>query len=262
MAFARYNDRDYLYLREVFENERRVEGQLKALAGLPDINFKSPLRQSDWSSYLTKQDSSLGRHAAADYAKAIEAQASICDQVFRKPIAVICGGAGTGKTTVVESIIKAIEKAHGQGTSFCLLAPTGKAADRMRDKTGKEALTIHSFLAQRGWLRENRTYLRSGGRQEEGISTFIIDEASMLDLGLFACLVRAIKWNAVQRLILACDPNQLPPIGRGRIFADFIAWLKRDLPENVGELSINLLQLENRVNFFGTGIPDFVEFFT
>ncbi len=261
LVFTRYNDRDYLYLREVFEDERDVERQLKALAGLPDITFKSPLRPIDWIAYLTKQDCSLARNAAADYAKAIEAQASICDQVFRKPVAVICGGAGTGKTTVVESIIKAIEKAHGQGTSFCLLAPTGKAADRMRDKTGKEALTIHSFLAKRGWLRENMTYRRNGGKKEEGISTFIIDESSMLDLSLFACLVRAINWNAVQRLILVGDPNQLPPIGRGRIFADLIAWLKRDLVENVGELSINLRQLENRVNDCGTGILDLAELF-
>lgn len=261
LVFVRYDDRDYVYLREVFDDEREVEMQLKALAGRPDIVFKSPLRLSDWSLYLTKADSSLARNAALEYTKAIEAQTAICDQVFRKPVAVICGGAGTGKTTVVESIIKAIEKAHGQGTTFCLLAPTGKAADRMRDKTGKDAFTIHSFLAQRGWLHKNMTYRRDGGKKEGGVSTFIIDEASMLDLSLFACLVRAINWNAVQRLILVGDPNQLPPIGRGRIFADLISWLTRDLPENVGELLINLRQLENRVNGYGTGILDLAELF-
>jgi hypothetical protein len=261
LVFTSHDDRDYLYLREVFDDEREIEAQLKALVGRPDIVFKSPLRLNDWSSYLTKTDSSLARNAAAEYINAIEAQTAICDQVFRKPIAVICGGAGTGKTTIVESIIKAIEKAHGQGTTFCLLAPTGKAADRMRDKTGKDAFTIHSFLTQKGWIRKNRTYRRNGGKKEGGVSTFIIDEASMLDLGLFACLVRAINWNAVQRLILVGDPNQLPPIGRGRVFADLISWLTRDLPENVGELSINLRQLENRVYGRGTGILDLAELF-
>jgi len=60
-----------------------------------------------------------------------------------------------GKTTVIKSIIDAITKAHGEGTTFLLLAPTGKAADRIRDTTGKPASTIHSFLAQRDWINDD-----------------------------------------------------------------------------------------------------------
>ena len=126
----------------------------------------------------------------------------------------------------MSAFIQAIEKAHGVGTSFQLLAPTGKAADRLRDRTGKEAATIHSFLAKHGWLNDNFTFKRTGGQREEAITTYIIDEFSMLDLPLLATLFRSINWKAVQRLVFVGDPNQLPPIGTGRVFADLMDWLR------------------------------------
>ena len=78
--------------------------------------------------------------------------------------------AGTGKTTILKALIHSIEQAHGKGTSFQLLAPTGKAADRIRERTDKPALTIHWFLASRGWLNNNMTFKTDGGRIEDGIS--------------------------------------------------------------------------------------------
>ncbi|MCA9030242.1 MAG: ATP-dependent RecD-like DNA helicase, partial [Planctomycetaceae bacterium] len=156
--------------------------------------------------------------------------------------------------TVIKSLIKAIEKAHGSGTSFKLLAPTGKAADRIRSKTGKDAVTIHSFLAKLGWLNPNMTFKRSGGKREEQAQTIIVDESSMLDLELMTTLFRAINWSAVQRLILVGDPNQLPPIGRGKCFAEIINYLKQHQPESYAELKINIRQMENRVFDRGAAI--------
>ncbi|WP_207635071.1 AAA family ATPase [Oribacterium sp. oral taxon 078] len=83
----------------------------------------------------------------------------------------------------------------------------------------------------------------------------------MIDLNLFATLLRAINWNSVQRLILIGDPNQLPPIGRGRVFADTIAWLKAEYPENVGVLTDNIRQLVNRVDGNGNGILELANIF-
>ncbi|MEQ8192598.1 MAG: AAA family ATPase, partial [Candidatus Eremiobacterota bacterium] len=187
---------------------------------------------------------------------AIKSQVHICEKIFTKPVCIISGAAGTGKTTVIKSLIKAVEKAHGSGTSFQLLAPTGKAADRIREKSGKSASTIHSFLAKLGWLNDNLTFKRTGGKCEQGFSTYIIDEASMLDLNLMATLFRAINWSSVQRLILVGDPNQLPPIGRGKIFSDIINWIEEHNPECLGHLDINMRQMENRLNNLGTGILD------
>jgi exodeoxyribonuclease V alpha subunit len=152
--------------------------------------------------------------------------------------------------------LNAIDKAHGPRATFLLLAPTGKAADRIRERTGKDASTVHSFLARRGWLNPNLTLKQSSGQREEDITTYVIDEASMLDLELTATLFRAINWTSVQRLILVGDPNQLPPISRGRVFADIIDWLRKHRPECVGELKVNLRQMENTVAGKGTGILD------
>ncbi len=126
----------------------------------------------------------------------------------------------------------------------------------MRERVAKEATTIHSFLAQRNWLNDNLTFRLIGGRREEGKTTFIIDEASMVDLGLIAALFRAINFRTVQRLILVGDPNQLPPIGRGRVFSDIIDWMNSEASEGIGTLKINVRQMENRVTGRGTGILD------
>ena len=83
----------------------------------------------------------------------------------------------------------------------------------------------------------------------------------MIDLNLFATLMRSINWNSVQRLILIGDPNQLPPIGRGRVFADTIDWLKEEFPDNVGTLTDNIRQLVNTVEGNGHGILDLADIF-
>ena len=170
------------------------------------------------------------------------------------PVSVISGGAGTGKTKVIDAIIKAIEKGHGTGTTFQLLAPTGKATDRIREATQKPASTIHSFLAKLGWLNDNRTFKRSGGKREDRLQTLIIDEASILDLALAATLFRAVRWEPVQRLIFVGDPNQLPPIGTGKVFADLIAWMRAEQPEGVVQLQSNVRLMENEVELRGRGI--------
>jgi energy-coupling factor transporter ATP-binding protein EcfA2 len=255
LTYRHSDDQLYLYLKTVFEDERQVEEVLRELSTRPDIQLRSPVTESHWKNYLYRADSDLAHTYPDDYEQAIADQIAVCQQVFRRSISVICGPAGTGKTTVVKAIIQAIEKAHGTGTSFQLLAPTGKAADRLRELTGKEnACTIHSFLARRGWLNDNFTFRRRGGEVEEGIITYVVDEASMLDLSLLAALCRAVNWNAVQRLILVGDPNQLPPIGTGKVFADLIDWLKHGLPEHVGELRTSIRQLRNRLTGQGTGI--------
>lgn len=136
--------------------------------------------------------------------------------------------------------MRLVKRGHGSGSSVIALAPTGKAADRIREVMEKdealraqvEVATIHSFLAKRGWVYDNMTFERSGGRIEEGFATYILDESSMLELALTATFFRAVRWATVQRLIFVADPNQLPPIGRGRLFADIIEFVKEQAPES------------------------------
>lgn len=236
LVFRTEGEREYVYLRSVYEDEREIENRVRTLAGFSDITFKSPMTEKHWRDLLWEAESPLVEKNRKEYEAAIKSQAETCATVFPRPISVVCGAAGTGKTTIIKSILRAIEKTHGTAT-FILLAPTGKAADRIREKTGKEAKTIHSFLRQKGWMNENNlTLRRSGGQKEDKYTTYVIDEASMLNLELLATLFRAIKWGAVQRVIIVGDPNQLPPIGRGRVFADIIDWLRVHHPDSVGEL--------------------------
>jgi len=254
LVFRNDDKRRYVYLKTVFDDEREIEKQLRFLAKGPDIRFKVPVTERHWHDFLFDSDSELAKKNPKEYEKAIAGQATVCQRVFTQHVSVLSGAAGTGKTTVIKAIIQAIERAHGDGTSFQLLAPTGKAADRIRGATGKDAKTIHSFLATNGWLNDNMTFKRSGGRQVGGVSTFIVDESSMLDLELCAALFRAIDWRQVQRLIFVGDSNQLPPIGRGRVFADIIEWLVQQKPESVATLQTNIRQMENTFSGKGTGI--------
>lgn len=261
LVFRKEGEREYAYLRRVYEAEREIEKRVRKLAGYSDITFTSPVTEKHWRNLLFDAGSRLAAKDRAEYDKAITTQSAVCDQIFRRPVSVVCGAAGTGKTTIIKALLQAIEKAHGADATFLLLAPTGKAADRIREKTGKEAMTIHSFLAKRGWLNDNLTLKQVGGKKEMHVTTYVVDEASMLDLELTAALFRSINWNTVQRFIIVGDPNQLPPIGRGKVFADIIDWLRANHPECVGELTVNLRQMENRLEGNGTGILDLASVF-
>ena len=243
----------YLYLKANYEFEREIERQIRNLAKRADIELRIPLTEKHWKDYLYDSKSPILKADPSKYDEIQKEQAEVCARIFVKPISVISGGAGTGKTTIIKAIIQAIEKVEGKGTIIKLFAPTGKAADRLREVTGKEALTIHSFLASQGWLNNNLTFKREGGKCAD-ITTVIIDEASMLDLQLLGTLFRAINWNSVKRLIFVGDQNQLPPIGTGKVFSDILDWLQENYPENVGILKTNVRQLLNQIENKGTGI--------
>lgn len=251
----------YLYLLDVYEDERAIEKAFRNLADRPDIAIKRAITKERFIEDLRVEDSELVIKAADEYDAILEKQAEICMQIFTKPLCVLSGAAGTGKTTVIRAILDNIRRVHGDGTGFLLLAPTGKASERIKTQTGEKASTIHSFLAKNEWLNENLTLKRKGGKNCQDVNTIIIDECSMIDLNLFATLLRAINWNSVQRLILIGDPNQLPPIGRGKVFADTIEWLNNEYPENVGVLTENIRQLVNVVSGNGTGILDLADIF-
>jgi exodeoxyribonuclease V alpha subunit len=255
-----------VYLKSIFEDERLVETTLRELASRPQIDLRRPVTTSDWTSWVFKADSLLAAKASKEYADATGEQAGACERLFRLPLAIVTGPAGTGKTTVIEALIRGVRRAEGEGAAVLVLAPTGKATDRAREVFEKaslqriEAVTVHSFLAANGWLNDNFTFKRQGGKKA-AVGTLVLDEASMLDLELAAALIRAIDWQHIRRLILVGDPGQLPPIGRGRVFADVIKWMTTEHPENLGRLQRNLRQLLNKVHGEGTAIVALSELF-
>lgn len=249
----------YCYHKDVYDQERLIEKQLRNLVGRGDVDIKRPFSKEKWENEILKPDCTLNLKSPEEYRKAVDGQVQVCQQIFTKPLAILSGAAGTGKTTVIKAILKAIQFSSNNTEKCLLLAPTGKASDRMRESTegsGVDTRTIHQFLAQRGWLNPNFTMKKSGGIRETQVTTYIIDETSMIDLELMATLFRAINWDYAKRLMYVGDPNQLPPIGKGKVFKETIEFVKSAEPEAYGLLEYNMRQMENRIDEKGTGIID------
>lgn len=133
-------------------------------------------------------------------------------------VLVITGGPGTGKTTIIKSIIKLLDR---EGYEVALAAPTGRAAKRMSEATGCEARTIHRLLEMGYTGNENEPlFLRTEANPIDA-DVIIIDEMSMVDILLMNHLLKAITPGT--RLILVGDVNQLPSVGAGNVLKDIIA---------------------------------------
>ncbi|OOM11987.1 ATP-dependent RecD-like DNA helicase [Clostridium saccharobutylicum] len=135
---------------------------------------------------------------------------------FSNGIEIITGGPGTGKTTIIKSIIHIYEN---NGMKVILGAPTGRAAKRMTESTGREAKTIHRLL-EMGVSEEDESVFEKGESSPLDCDVIIIDEASMIDIMLMHSLLKAI--NLGTRLIIVGDVDQLPSVGPGNVLKDLI----------------------------------------
>jgi hypothetical protein len=150
-------------------------------------------------------------------------QASALEALTTRRLSVLVGRAGTGKTTVLGALLKS-DRLAKDGILF--LAPTGKARVRLGQKTGATAMTVAQFLYQLGRYDGVRQRpLVTGTDLYRKERTVVIDECSMLTLEDLAAVLFALDMAHVERLILVGDPNQLPPIGVGRPFADLVEYL-------------------------------------
>lgn len=144
---------------------------------------------------------------AAAQRKAIEA--ALVDKCV-----VITGGPGVGKTTIVRAIVNILSE---EGRSFALAAPTGRAAKRLAESTGQEAMTLHRLLE---FQPVHGDFARNAEQPLE-CDALIVDEASMIDVELFRALVVALQPSA--QLVLVGDVDQLPSVGPGSVLGDVIA---------------------------------------
>ena len=135
----------------------------------------------------------------------------------RTGVVILTGGPGTGKTTTVRGIVALFEK---MGLDIVLAAPTGRAAKRMSELTGREAQTVHRLLGM-SW-NEATQQVAFTKTEKEPLETdaVIVDEMSMVDLTLFSALLRALRPGT--RLVLVGDADQLPSVGAGNVFSDLI----------------------------------------
>ncbi len=134
-------------------------------------------------------------------------------QALEKKILVITGGPGTGKTTIIRGVVDIFQK---WGRELILAAPTGRAAKRLAETTGRDAFTIHRVLE----FRPTTGTFKRNERNQLRAEALVIDEMSMVDLPLMYHLMKAVP--ASMRLVLVGDKDQLPSVGPGTLLRDLI----------------------------------------
>ncbi len=190
-----------VYLAPFHTAETRAAERLRML-----IDAKKSIREIDCDKALSWVQQQLSITLAEKQIEAVKC-------AIEHKVLVITGGPGTGKSTIVNAILNIFSRL---GINIMLAAPTGRAAKRMSEITGREAKTIHRLL---------KYSLKGGGFEyNEGnplpCDLLVVDEASMIDTILMHHLLKAVPSGAT--LILVGDVNQLPSVGAGTVLNDII----------------------------------------
>lgn len=195
--------RDFLFLPNLYQAESGIANRIKMMLKYP------PQPVSTLDSDLRAIEKELSITFEAHQAQAIRVAMS-------KGLLILTGGPGTGKTTTLNGMIRLMEK---EGLEIALAAPTGRAAKRMSELTGREAKTIHRLLEVE-WTQDGEISFCRNERNPLEIDALIVDELSMVDVLLFDSLLDAMPLGC--RLIMVGDCNQLPPVGAGNVLQDVI----------------------------------------
>ena len=181
---------------------------------LRDLNCRYELSTEEFTRRLSRIESNLDIDLDGIQKEAV--REAVGNGVF-----LLTGGPGTGKTTTINAIISYFESL---GLSVLLAAPTGRAAKRMTEATGREARTIHRLLEVSHMAEGQEEFHRGMFQRNEDnpleADAVIIDETSMVDVYLMNALLHAIPIGT--RLILVGDQNQLPSVGPGNILRDIL----------------------------------------
>ena len=236
---------DRLYLQRYYRYELRLAEQLKALAQaqgtVPGRSCTIPGARDTGASmpcdYQTELDACFGKNPETNVETDWQRQAA--EMALTRPLSLISGGPGTGKTSTVARILGLLLLTLGPDLQIALAAPTGKAAMRLREsisaslatlpfspsikeKIPTSASTLHRLLG----VRHHSPHFRHHHANPLPWDVVVVDEASMVDLAMMSKLVDALKPGA--RLILLGDKDQLASVESGAVLADCI----QALPDN------------------------------
>lgn len=197
---------NYIYLAQFFDVEEEIAIRIQRLKETKNIkkisNIKSELKKIEKISEIELS----------------QKQKEAIQLINENNVTIITGGPGTGKTTIIKSIIDIYEKS---GKKVVLAAPTGRAAKRMTETTGKEASTLHRLL-EIGKIDDNNLYKNT--KEYEGApidaDIVIVDEMSMVDMFLMNYLLKCLYRGT--KLVLVGDEDQLASVGPGSVLKDLI----------------------------------------
>lgn len=199
---VQYNNEPALAITSYYNMEKYIASKLKLLAEANNevgIDFDREIADYQQSSRISLHENQV---------KAIKVGVS-------NGVAIITGGPGTGKTTIIKGILRIFKNAR---LKCMLMAPTGRASKRLEEQTGEPASTIHRGLEMQG--RSEGMFGRNERNPLE-CDVVIVDEVSMIDDFIMSSLLKAIPRGT--KLILVGDKDQLPSVGAGNVLADLIA---------------------------------------
>lgn len=201
-----YNNLNYLTLSQFFASEFGVSEKIKKLVSYPSsYNFNIDQIYKDLS-----QDKSEKNIKSVSLNEKQQLGILTC---LQNKITVITGGPGTGKTTLIKKLLSVLDDAK---VNYKLAAPTGRAAKRIIESTGRQALTLHRLL-------DFNPAIGKFNHNEENalnLNFLIIDEASMIDIFLAHAILKAVPYNA--HIVFIGDIDQLPSVGAGNFLGDII----------------------------------------
>lgn len=196
------DDNSLIYLPKYFHMENYIANNLteKLFCNYQEIDEMSLTRK------VKKIERSKNRNLDSIQRKAVI-------EGVRNNVMIITGGPGTGKTTTIDTLLTLLEK---KGKKIKLAAPTGRAAKRMTEQTGRDAQTIHRLIN----LQKCDDESENDFDKKIEADVVIVDEASMIDVTLMYLLLKAMDVST--KLILVGDVDQLPSVGPGTILKDLI----------------------------------------
>jgi exodeoxyribonuclease V alpha subunit len=202
LQYSMAGETDAVYLPALHHMEKDCAKRLLLLARAPE---------DEATMDLDRELLALERELKIELAQ--EQRAAVLS-ALREGAMVITGGPGTGKTTILQFILRIMTRL---GLDYALCAPTGRAAKRMTEATGFEAATIHRLLEYGG---EGQSRFSRNEDNPLFYDMVVVDEMSMVDLPLMYALLRALPQGT--RLIMVGDADQLPPVGAGTVLHDII----------------------------------------
>ncbi len=203
VVVEKIGNKDFIFLPDAYNAEKSIANRLKVLLKFPPENPIDVYSQID----------KIEKATNIQYAE-LQKQAIIT--AVNKGILILTGGPGTGKTTTLNGIINMFEK---DCLDIALCAPTGRAAQRMTEATGRTATTIHRLLEVE-WGEGDKPVFKRNLRNPLDCQALIVDEMSMVDIFLFSSLLDALPFGC--RLIMVGDSDQLPSVSPGNVLKDLI----------------------------------------